>query len=516
MARINWRNNLLAATFSLLLAACDFGNGSKAVSSNDTPNAPTSPAQSTPNVVPTLTGTPATTVTAGTTYLFQPQAADADGDALTFSATGLPGWASINSQTGALAGTPTESDVGTTAEVILSVSDGEASISLPAFRIAITSAVAPPVTPPPATNRAPLISGTPATSVTATQAFSFTPTASDPDGQTLTFSVSNLPAWATFSTTTGRVSGTPSATQVRTYSNIVITVSDGTLSASLPAFFVTVNASANRAPTISGSASTSVSAGTAYSFRPTGSDPDGQTLTYSILNKPSWASFSSNSGRLSGTPTSSNLGTTSGIVITVSDGALTASLAAFSITVSATSNTAPVISGTPATNVSAGSIYSFAPVASDADGNTLAFSIVGKPSWATFSTSSGSLTGTPGNAQVGSYSGIVISASDGSTSTSLPAFTITVTAPATGAATLSWSVPTLNTDGSSLTDLAGFRVYHGTSANSLTDVADVPGASASGYTWTQLASGTHYFAVAAYSSSEGESAMSSIGSKTIP
>ena len=74
----------------------------------------------------------------------------------------------------------------------------------------------------------------------AGQAYSFQPSASDPNGDTLTFSVTNLPAWATFNASTGRLTGTPSATDVATYSNISISVSDGQASASLNAFAITV------------------------------------------------------------------------------------------------------------------------------------------------------------------------------------------------------------------------------------------------------------------------------------
>src|SRR5690606_30356064 len=112
------------------------------------------------------------------------------------------------------------------------------------------------------------------------------------------------------------------------------------------------------------------------------SDPDGQTLTYSITNKPAWASFSTSTGRLSGTPGDNHAGTTSGIVITVSDGTLSASLAAFSITVAST-NRAPTVSGTPATTATVGATYSFKPTASDPDGDALSWSITGKPSNAT-------------------------------------------------------------------------------------------------------------------------------------
>jgi hypothetical protein len=308
---------------------------------------------------------------------------------------------------------------------------------------------------------------------------------------------------------------------VGTYSNITITVSDGALSASLPAFSITVSADAgaNRAPVISGTPAISVVTGSPYTFTPTASDPDSNALVFSIANKPSWAAFSATTGALTGTPAGSNVGTYSNITITVSDGALSASLPAFSITVNASAgaNRAPVISGTPATSVVAGSTYTFTPTASDADGDTLGFSITNKPSWITLSTATGSLTGTPTSAQVGTYANIVISVSDASVTRSLPAFAITVTQAApTGTAALSWTAPTQNADGSALTDLAGYKVYHGTSASALNEIIDVPGVSSTTYTFNLLSSGTHYFAVAAYNSAGINSALSTVGSKTIP
>ena len=318
----NYRGGILVAFAALALAACGPEDNTAAPS---TPQGPATPPSQTPaNVVPAISGSPATTITAGTTYLFQASATDGDGDALTFSAAGLPGWAALNAQTGVLFGTPSEADVGTTSDIVVTVSDGEASVSLPAFHIVIASSAPPPANPPPVTptNRAPVISGAPLANVQANTSYTFAPNASDADGQTLSFTIINKPTWANFSTTTGAISGTPSVSQVRTYSNIVITVSDGSLSASLPAFAITVSAAPNRAPTITGAPATTGTAGTAYSFTPAGSDPDGQTLTYSVANKPSWAAFNTSTGRLSGTPASTNTGNFANITIIVSDGAL--------------------------------------------------------------------------------------------------------------------------------------------------------------------------------------------------
>ncbi len=90
-------------------------------------------------------------------------------------------------------------------------------------------------------------------------------------------------------------------------------------------------------------------------------------------------------------------------------------------------NQAPVISGNPMRTIQAGSIYSFVPVASDPDGDNLTFSISNKPLWANFDTNTGQLSGAPNNSQVGNYTSIVISVSDGFTSVSLPSFSINVT-----------------------------------------------------------------------------------------
>ncbi len=395
----------------------------------------------TPNAPPVISGTPPTTLTAGSAYLFQPAATDPEGDALAFSIANAPSWASFDTATGRLAGTPANSDAGTYADVQISVGDGISTVTLPAFSIVVSMA------PPPDMNHPPEISGAPATSVQAGSAYSFQPAATDVDGDSLTFSIVNKPSWAVFSTRTGHLSGTPTSSNVGVNPDIVISVGDGQDTASLPAFSLEVAAPVNRAPTISGTPATTVKAGSSYSFTPTTKDADGDSLTFSITNKPSWASFSTTTGRLSGTPDGTDVGTTSNIAISVSDGTVKATLSAFSIQVT-NSNGAPSLSGTPATSVAAGASYAFTPTASDPDGNTLTFSITNKPSWATFSTSTGKLSGTPTSGNVGTTTGIVISVSDGTLSASLPAFSIQVTSAANSAPTISGSPPTSVSAGS--------------------------------------------------------------------
>lgn len=103
------------------------------------------------------------------------------------------------------------------------------------------------------------------------------------------------------------------------------------------------------------------------------------------------------------------------------------------------------------------------------------------------------------------------SGSDGSTSTP------TTPTAGTGSATLAWNAPTKNSDGSTLTDLAGFRVYYGTSPGNYTQSATVSSPYATSYTITNLAGNkTYYMVIKAYDTANNESAPSAEMQKAIP
>jgi hypothetical protein len=379
-----------------------------------------------------------------------------------------------------------------------------------------------------AANTPPVITGTPPASVQIDKPYRFFARASDADGDAITFSIANKPSWAWFDATAGILGGEPHA--LSTYSNILISASDGTTTVSLPAFSITATstvapsntttstATTNYVPVISNTPRTQVTVGSnGYTWQPRVSDADGDRLTFSIVNKPSWATFTT-SGYLLGWPKATNVGTYRDIRITVSDGKATVAIPAFSIVVSSakTVNGAPTLSGNPSTQVAAGSAYSFQPTALDPNGDVLAFSIANKPSWAIFNTATGRLEGSPQTTNVATYGNIAISVSDGKAATALPPFSIAVTQISLGSASLSWTAPTQNTDGSALMDLGGYRIYYGTSASVLNQVIEVPGRDTVDYAVDRLSSGSYYFAVKALSISGAESAMSAIREKAIP
>jgi hypothetical protein len=184
------------------------------------------------------------------------------------------------------------------------------------------------------------ISGSPPQSVTVGQTYSFTPTSVNPRKRYFSFGIVGKPRWLTFNPTTGSLSGTPTAADVGTSpANILIWVEDGVDNAYLyPYFRIKVVASTSDKPSISGTPPTSVKAGAPYSFQPTASGPAGMSLSFSVQNKPAWANFSIATGQLTGTPTSTQAGSYSNIVVSVSDGQASSALAPFTISVAGTTS----------------------------------------------------------------------------------------------------------------------------------------------------------------------------------
>lgn len=198
-------------------------------------------------------------------------------------------------------------------------------------------------------------------------------------------------------------------------------------------------------------------------------------------------------------------------------------------------NSAPTISGSPAAQVTAGAGYVLVPTAQDADGDVLAFTIENRPAWASFDTTTGKLSGTPGVEHAGTSNTIVISVSDGKASAALPPFTVTVMAdtaasapePAPGvpaptptvvdgnAVALSWDVPTISLKGKPVADLAGYLIHYGTHADVLAYSIEVKGSGSNTFVVQDLQPGVYYFAVRAVTSNGTHSTLSNIITRKI-
>lgn len=190
------------------------------------------------NSPPTLSGSPDGSVLENSFYEFVPSASDPNRDPLTFEIANKPVWADFDPTTGALYGTPNTAQVGVYSAIQISVSDGTHIVDGPAFAIEVLAAAASDVNSPPT------ISGTPPGSVLENVFYEFVPNASDPDGDALTFAITNQPGWADFDPNTGALYGTPTAADVGRHSGIQIEVDDGEANAGLAAFAIDVTATA--------------------------------------------------------------------------------------------------------------------------------------------------------------------------------------------------------------------------------------------------------------------------------
>ncbi|MBW3516989.1 MULTISPECIES: Ig-like domain-containing protein [unclassified Shewanella] len=396
-------SNGTAYTFSVT-AANTVGSGNASSASNSV----------TPNGAPTISGSPILIVNQDASYQFTPTASDSVGDTLSFSISNKPTWATFNTATGMLSGIPLNQDVGVTNGIVISVSDGALSASLPAFNLTVTNL-----------NDAPTISSMAMTAATQDAAYSYIFTAADTDvGDVLTLSAITKPSWLSFNVATGVLSGTPTNADVGSHPvTLRVTDTDG-LTADQS--FMVIVTNVNDAPVISSPAITTATQDIAYSYTVIATDLDvGAVLTLSVVTKPSWLSFNSVTGLLSGTPSNADVGSHAVLLrVTDADG-LTADQS-FSITVT-NSNDAPTITSTETTAAVQDAVYSYTFAATDVDvDDVLTFSAVTIPSWLSFNSVTGLLSGTPSNADVGSHA-VTLRVTDTDGLTAEQSFSITVT-----------------------------------------------------------------------------------------
>lgn len=294
------------------------------------------------NFIPLLTPETITkSITKGSSFSYAVTLEDKGNDSKSFILENAPSFVEIDSQTGTISGvSPSVSTSTTYPPFTIKVTDG--SDATDTIVVNLTVNVFDLLNPTP-----PIITGTPTTTVAQNASYSFTPSANDANSAALTFSIQNKPTWADFNSDTGALinkTDRPNNSDVGISSNIIISVSEAGDTIPLSPFNIEVT-NVNDAPTITGTPTLTVAEDSLYSFAPIASDMDSSdTLTFSIENKPTWATFDVSTGLLSGTPTNDHIDTTNGIVISVSDGnSNPISLAAFDLTVTNT-NDAPTAS----------------------------------------------------------------------------------------------------------------------------------------------------------------------------
>ncbi|MGB3535530.1 MAG: putative Ig domain-containing protein [Microcoleaceae cyanobacterium] len=349
------------------------------------------------NDAPTITGTSNTTVDEDSSYSFIPTGADIDGDDLSFSIENQPDWATFDTATGELSGTPENEEVGITENIIISATDGLETVELDPFSLEVVNV-----------NDAPEISSTAPLTATQSSAYTYNIVVNDPDvGDNVTITATTLPDWLTLTDngdSTATLSGTPSQAELGDHT-VGLQVEDSVGEVDSQSFTLNVK-NTNDAPTIAGTPDVIIDEGNQYSFIPTAEDIDGDVLSFSIENKPDWATFNTATGELSGTPENEDVGTTENIIISTSDGTATAILDAFSLEVGNVNN-APEIVSITLNNTDPSFLYNYDIVVNDTDvGDNLTITATNLPDWLTLTDNgdgTATLNGTPDNDTVSGH-----------------------------------------------------------------------------------------------------------------
>jgi len=268
-----------------------------------------------------------------------------------------------------------------------------------------------------APNQAPVLDHIADQNGTTHHEIAFTVTGSDPDGDPITFSASNLPPGASFDDSdTHQFIWIPQPGQEGVYSNVQFSVSDGIDTTSQP-ITITVTTGTDTPPVIDPIADQTTHPGKELDFFVTGSDADGDPLTYGAPNLPSGAFFDTGGelNQFSWTPGQSDLGSHPGIAFTVFDGTITATT---TMTINVTQNHPPVIDPIATKTVTAGHTLSFQVTGSDPDSDAITFSASHLPTGASFDPSTQTFSWRPLQADVGSHTGLQFTVNDGLASVS--------------------------------------------------------------------------------------------------
>jgi len=284
-------------------------------------------------------------------YAYDVDATDADNDPLTYALGSAPAGMTINAGSGLIAWTPAAAQVGANS-VSVRVTDGRGGEAVQTFTVTVAQA-----------NRPPVITSTAPTAATTGVAYAYDVDATDPDGDALSYALTNAPTGMTIDASSGLIAWAPNATQLGPNA-VAVRVTDGRGGEAMQSFAVTV-AQANRPPTITTAAPTSATTGAAYTYDVDATDPDGDTLSYALTTAPTGMTMEASSGLIAWTPTAAQAGSST-LTIVVRDGRGGEASQTASIQTSA--NQAPRIDSLPPRPVAQETSYVYRPTITDPDG----------------------------------------------------------------------------------------------------------------------------------------------------
>ncbi|MEM7165055.1 MAG: putative Ig domain-containing protein [Planctomycetota bacterium] len=349
------------------------------------------------NQAPVITSTPPANGVEMEIFAYAVEAFDPDGDALTFSLPVAPNGATIDAMTGTLLWTP-PSNVGATFTVrVTDDGDGNNFVDQ-TFTITVTDV-----------NQPPAITSTPVLSAEEVVVYNYDVDAQDPDGDTLSYSLTTAPAGATIDSTTGLITWTPNAGQSGLVPFTVRVTDDGNPVRFEDQLFIVEVGDVNQEPVITSVPPTTGTETLPFIYDVDALDPDsGDILTFSLETAPSGAIIDGANGLLVWSPSSLQVGSIQFVVRVTDNGdGMLFSEQSFAVQV-ADLNQEPTITSTPTTTAQEGQPYMHTVVAIDPDPtDVLTYTLDTSPPGATINPASGSIDWTPTTNQAGTHPFVV-------------------------------------------------------------------------------------------------------------
>lgn len=316
---------------------------------------------------PTITSTAPAEAVARRDFSYAVGATDPDGDALSFFLTVAPAGMAIDTTAGVVSWTPDFLQIGTH-PVTVEVRDGRGGQAAQHFDLDVKPDLA---------NNSPEITSTAPLIAQAGLLYRYDVTATDADGDRLSFDLPLKPPGVAVNAATGVLTWTPQDVQIGIH-DIIVRVRDGHQGVDLQAFQLNVRGP-NTAPVITSNPPAQAVVDKPLDYRVRVQDAEKDPIQARLDQSPAGMTIDPDTGRVQWTPTSSQVGSQP-VIVTLTDDFGGETEQTFTIdVVAAAPNTDPQISSTPRATIHLGGRYFYEVQAVDADFDPLAFSLSTAP-----------------------------------------------------------------------------------------------------------------------------------------
>ncbi|NER35197.1 MAG: DUF4114 domain-containing protein [Oscillatoria sp. SIO1A7] len=350
-----------------------------------------------PNQPADISSKPRTEARIGSTYFYQLEATDPDGDPLNFNLAEAPTGMTVDAS-GLISWTPTVADFGHN-DVVVEIGDGQWN-SVQSWSLFVTNQT---------TNRAPSITSVPNTVTNLERPYQYQLEGFDPDGDFLLWTLAENPLGMVLDPQSGALSWQPTATQIGSHT-VRVSAADPQGKLVGQEFTLTVTG-INAPPEIVSSPITTAGLGQDYRYRVAATDPENDTLQFGLGLRPDGMAIDANSGLISWTPTAEQTGE-SVVEVLVYDSQGASNTQTYTVVVASSAvNRAPEIISTAVYLADSGSPYNYQVVGSDPDGDGINYQLIAGPTGMAIDSSTGLVTWS--NPTIGTHQ-VVVGADDGS------------------------------------------------------------------------------------------------------